>query len=73
MKRINGIGIATSGNEIIVSSQAPKTFGRTQVYSFSNMAAAAAGATAGRKFSPDSILEMRVSQNLSKLGGGKGP
>ena len=42
-------------------------------YSFSNMAAAAAGATAGRKFSPDSILEIRVSQNLSKLGGGKGP
>ena len=32
-----------------------------------------AGATAGRKFSPDSILEIRVSQNLSKLGGGKGP
>ena len=37
-------------------------------------AAAAAGAiTAGRKFSADSILEIRVSQNLSKLGGGKGP
>ena len=44
-----------------------------RVYSFSNMAAAAAGATAGMKFSPDSILEIRVSQNLSKLGGGKGP
>ena len=28
-EEINGIGIATSGNEIIVSSQAPKTFGRT--------------------------------------------
>ena len=44
-----------------------------RVYSFSNMAAAGAGATAGRKFSPDSILEIRVSQNLSKLGGGEGP
>ena len=75
MKRINGIGIATSGNEIIVSSRLRKLLAGLipRVYPFSNMAAARAGATAGRKFSPDSILEIRVSQNLSKLGGGKGP
>ena len=78
MKRINGIGIATSGNLGTRSSSRPRLRKLlagliARIYSFSNMAAAAAGATAGRKFSPDSILEIRVSQNLSELGGGKGP
>ena len=75
MKRINGIEIATSETRSSSRPRLRKLLAGLipRVYSFSNMAAAAAGATAGRKFSPDSILEIRVSQNLSKLRGGKGP
>lgn len=64
MKRINGWSLGTR------SSSRPR-LRKLLAGLISNMVAA--GATAGRKFSPDSILEIRVLQNLSKLGGGEGP
>ena len=75
MKRLMGSGSRPLGTRSSSRPRLRKILAGliAMVYSFSNMAAAAAGATAGRKFSPDSILEMRVSQNLSKPGGGKGP